>query len=172
MGNPLCYNFRYNPLDSTLIHPESYEMATQVLKSQGFTSKAIGSKRLIDHFRLLKGKDHSLVNAGIATCTELEQILDSLRMKTNSDIRESIMAQPLLRSEILTIDGIYEGQRLQGSVKNVTHFGAFVDIGVGKDALLHSSNFKSGDIKLGQSLEVVIMSVDKSRGRIGLRQAT
>ena len=79
----------------------------------------------------------------------------------------------LMRTEVLTIDNLVIGQILEGSVKNVTHFGAFVDIGIGKDALLHQSQFRYGENpKLGQRLEVSIKTIEKARQQIGLTLAT
>ena len=74
----------------------------------------------------------------------------------------------LLRTEVLTIDNLKIGQNLEGTVKNVTHFGAFVDIGIGKDALLHQSELRNQAVKLGQRIDISIKTIDKASLRVGL----
>ena len=73
-----------------------------------------------------------------------------------------------LRTEVLTIDNLKIGQNLEGTVKNVTHFGAFVDIGIGKDALLHQSELRNQAVKLGQRIDISIKTIDKASLRVGL----
>ena len=74
----------------------------------------------------------------------------------------------LLKTEVLTIDNLKIGQNLEGTVKNVTHFGAFVDIGIGKDALLHQSELRNQAVKLGQRIDISIKTIDKASLRVGL----
>lgn len=145
-----------NPLDATLIHPESYEKALKLLKAEGFSLDDIGSKRLMDHFQAKNG----------------DQICEALAMNPFSDIRDFMPNQVLLKTRMISAQDLKIGQKVEGSVKNVTHFGAFVDVGVGRDALLHISQFHGKSIKLGQTLLFQILSIDKNLGRIGLKLDT
>ena len=103
------------------------------------------------------------------TKENIESIIEALAMDPYQDYRDTLSKKSLiLRTEILTIDNLNIGQKLEGSVKNVTHFGAFVDIGIGKDALLHQSQFRPGTIKLGNRIDVLVKSIEKESQRIGL----
>lgn len=160
----------YNALDSTLIHPEAYDLTQRLLTHQDFCTDDIGTDALVQHFSQLNLEALQKKMTGKYTDEELAmvpQIVDALQLKNTADIRDQL-AKPLFRSEILSMDCLKAGQIVTGAVKNVTHFGAFVDIGVGKDALLHSSQMKGSSLKLGQRIQVEVVKVEKDRGRINL----
>lgn len=141
-----------NPLDDTAIHPESYGIAKQVLK----LVKDDVESATLDKVR------------GQVDCPEptLRDILEQLK-KPSRDPRESLPA-PVLRSGVLSMDDLYEGLMLSGTVRNVVDFGAFVDIGVKQDGLIHRSKLRGRQLGVGQVVEVEVLEVDERRGRISL----
>ena len=145
------------PLDATLIHPESYDTAKRLLTSHGFSSREIGSRKLMTYFQELQEPN--------LTSTK-QLIIEALQMDPYKDFRDSLKSC-LFKTKVLSLESLKVGQVLEGSVKNVTHFGAFVDISVGKDALLHQSQFKS-KISVGQRLQVGIKSLELDKERISL----
>ena len=97
----------------------------------------------------------------------LEDIFEQLA-RPGRDPRADLLA-PILRSDVLAMDDLHPGMRLQGTVRNVVDFGAFIDVGVKQDGLLHRSQFQSGmQLQVGDILAVVILTVEVERGRIGL----
>ncbi len=157
-----------NPLDASAIHPESYQVANKVLKASGLDPRSSQAEReaKIAKFRAqnslvdLAGK----LNTGIPT---LEDILDQLA-RPGRDPRADLPA-PILRSDVVSMDDLAAGMDLKGTVRNVVDFGAFIDIGVKQDGLLHRSQIPRGlQLKVGQIVQVEIISIDKERGRISL----
>ena len=164
-----------NPLDNTPIHPESYEVTQKLCEKLDVNLDNLGE---IAPVLLLKFRDVNKQNMaeelGIGLPT-LELIMENLA-KPGRDPRESL-PQPLLRQDILKIDDLAPGQILEGTVRNVVDFGAFVDIGVKEDGLLHISKMgRKGHrvenphevVAVGDIIQVQIESIDKERGRIGL----
>ncbi|MGL5000218.1 MAG: Tex family protein [Cetobacterium sp.] len=162
-----------NPLDNTIIHPESYKIAEQILKCVHLSLKDYGKD-------LLKAKDaltefdytkFALENDyGYET---VKDIYDAL-VKERRDPRDSIQ-KPMLKSDILKIDNLQPGMELEGTVRNVIKFGAFIDIGLKNDALLHISEISdkfiddpSKVLAVGQIIKVKIKDIDKERQRVGL----
>jgi len=173
-----------NPLDATLIHPESYSLAERLLTSLGFSSNDVGNYKLIKYFRdLSNGERTALMSKEVvsnkdagatseaASREKIQLILEALALDPFQDYRDyGLSKKPIqLRTEVLTIDNLKIGQTLEGTVKNVTHFGAFVDIGIGKDALLHQSELRSQTVKLGQRIDISIKTIDKPSSRVGLK---
>lgn len=162
-----------NPLDNTFIHPESYEATEKLLALAGITSKEIASKgALVDLFVKNKGLDKTASEIGVGIPT-LKDILENLK-KPGRDPREE-MPKPILRSDVLKMEDLKEGMILKGTVRNVVDFGAFVDIGVKQDGLLHISEIADKYIKhplevlsVGDIIDVKILSVEIERGRISL----
>ncbi len=140
------------PLDNTGIHPESYPVARKVLKLTGGKAEKL-------KLESLKGQ---------VDCPEptLRDILEQL-LKPGRDPREDLPA-PVLRSGVLSMDDLYPGLVLSGTVRNVVDFGAFVDIGVKQDGLVHRSKLRGRSLSVGQVTEVEILDVDEKRGRISL----
>ncbi|WP_432204892.1 Tex family protein [Cetobacterium somerae] len=162
-----------NTLDNTIIHPESYKIAEQILKGVGLSLKAYGED-------LTKAKE-SLVGFDYKKFAEeneygyetVKDIYEAL-VKERRDPRDSI-PKPLLKSDILNIDNLQPGMELEGTVRNVIKFGAFVDIGLKNDALLHISEISdkfiddpSKVLSVGQIIKVKIKDIDRERERVGL----
>ena len=132
-----------NVLDSTAIHPESYDVALSVLKDLGFTIKDIGSSELVESLdKIDVEKDSSKYNTDKYT---LEDVISSLK-KPNLDPRDSY-PQPILKSNVLDIKDLHVGDKLQGTVRNVVDFGLFIDIGLHDDGLAHISKLSNSYIK-------------------------
>lgn len=132
-----------NVLDSTAIHPESYDVALSILKDLGFTIKDIGSSELVESLdKIDVENDFSKYNTDKYT---LEDVISSLK-KPNLDPRDSY-PQPILKSNVLDIKDLHVGDKLQGTVRNVVDFGLFIDIGLHDDGLAHISKLSNSYIK-------------------------
>lgn len=157
-----------NPLDASAIHPESYEVATAVLRAADLPLTAPPAERE-PALAALRQK-YSLsqlaaeLNTGVPTLTD---IFDQLA-RPGRDPREDLPL-PMLRSDVLSMTDLLPGMRLNGTVRNVVDFGAFIDIGVKQDGLLHRSQMpRNTQIGVGDVVEVTILKVDVERKRIGL----
>jgi len=156
------------PLDASAIHPESYATARQVLKLAGIDMGTPVAERQAALDALLQRKPLSVL-AKELVCGEptLADILEQI-VRPGRDPREDA-PPPILRSDVLSMDDLAVGMRLHGVVRNVVDFGAFVDIGVKQDGLLHRSQMPAGDaLSVGDVIEVEVINVDKERGRIAL----
>jgi len=157
-----------NPLDSTAIHPESYAVAKQVLDRLNLPENASSAERvrIVDRFTEatnLKALAKDL-NTGLPT---LEDILKEIA-RPGRDPREDL-PKPILRVDVLKMDDLAPGMQLKGTIRNVVDFGAFVDIGVKTDGLLHRSQIpQHTHLQVGDIVDVVIQSIDKDRNRIAL----
>jgi uncharacterized protein len=157
-----------NPLDASAIHPESYEIAKTILERASITLKDKPEKRTPALNSLKQAQQLEAFAAELGTGIHtLSDIFDQL-LRPGRDPREDVPA-PLLRSDVLSLDDLRDGMVLSGTVRNVVDFGAFVDIGVKQDGLLHISQMPRGTkLSVGDIIKVKILSVDKERGRIGL----
>ena len=157
-----------NPLDATAIHPESYPIAAQVLQKIDLADTTNSSQRIkaVEAF-MKQAKMNRLaeeLNAGILT---LEDILEEIA-RPGRDPREDL-PKPILRKDVLSMDDLVPGMQLKGTIRNVVDFGAFVDIGVKTDGLLHRSKMpKNVQVQLGDIIDVTILSIDRDRNRIAL----
>ncbi len=160
-----------NPLDATPIHPESYALTDQLLKSVGASLEEIGSPIL--HSKLtgldLEEKAGEL-GAGVPT---LKDIVESL-LRPGRDPREDL-PQPVFMTDVLGMKDLKSGMQLKGVVRNVVDFGAFVDIGVENDGLVHISELSHSYVKnpldvvsVGDVVSVMVLAVDEEKGRISL----
>lgn len=163
-----------NILDNTGVHPESYEATEKLLKMFGFSDQDVKDNKLenLPNLVELKGKKKVADELGIGEPT-LNDIIKEL-LKPGRDIRES-MPKPILRSDVITMEDLKEGMVFSGVVRNVIDFGAFVDIGVHQDGLVHISQISDAYIKhpsevlkVGQRVDVKILSVDLNKKRIAL----
>lgn len=163
-----------NPLDATAVHPESYEAAENLLKLCGFKSDDIknGALSKLKESVARMGYDKAAQQLGIGVPT-LTDIVNEL-MRPGRDPRDEL-AQPLLRTDIMDIKDLKVGMELQGTVRNVIDFGAFVDIGVHQDGLVHISQIckrrikhPSEVLKVGDIVKVWVLSIDPAKNRIGL----
>lgn len=160
-----------NILDNTDIHPESYAAARKLIKALGFSLDQVGSKEL--NTALQQANPVALAaefNVGKET---LQSIIASLQ-KPGRDQRDQMPA-PLLRSDVLHIQDLKPGMKLEGTVRNVVDFGAFVDIGVKQDGLVHISRMSHNFVKnprsivsVGDIVDVWVVAVDLKRSRIQL----
>lgn len=161
-----------NPLDGTSVHPESYEAAKKLLKQLGYSPEELTGGGLKDISR--KVKDYAALSAqlGIGEIT-LRDIVKELE-KPGRDPRDE-MPRPVLRTDVLEMKDLKPGMILKGTVRNVIDFGAFVDIGVHQDGLVHISQMSEKFIRhpleavsVGDIVEVKVLSVDVEKKRIGL----
>ena len=160
------------PLDNTSVHPESYEAATKLLNDLGYTSESIRGGGLSSLNSQIKDEKELAENLGIGEMT-LHDIIEELE-KPGRDPR-SEMPKPVLRTDVLEMKDLKEGMVLKGTVRNVIDFGAFVDIGVHQDGLVHISQMTDRYIKhplevvsVGDIIDVQVMSVDLNKKRIQL----
>ncbi len=161
-----------NPLDNTTIHPESYPVCRRLFDLMGVRGDDpdLGAKAVA--FRQVEGLERLAAVLGVGEPT-LADILDNLQ-RPGRDPRQGLPG-PLLRHDVLDINDLQEGMVLKGTVRNVVDFGAFVDIGVKRDGLVHVSQMAERYVRnplevvsVGQVVEVRVIGVDKERGRINL----
>jgi uncharacterized protein len=157
-----------NELDASAIHPESYPVAEALLPRAGVGLAVPVSERKVALENLLVEKSLSELAAELGTgLPTLEDIVEQL-LRPGRDPREDLPA-PILRSDVLSLEDLRPGLRLKGTVRNVVDFGAFVDIGVKTDGLLHRSQIpREVRLKVGDVIEVEIQKVEAERGRISL----
>jgi uncharacterized protein len=161
-----------NPLDATGVHPESYGPAKQLLKETGFTAEDIKNSKVKNLSSKIQNEGEMAEKLGIGIPT-LNDIIKELE-KPGRDIRED-MPKPILRSDVLSMEDLKPGMILNGTVRNVIDFGAFVDIGVHQDGLVHISQICDKFIKhplevlsIGDVIKVKVLSVDTDKNRIAL----
>ncbi len=161
-----------NPLDYTGVHPESYEAATALLKELGMDIDNIGKEGIKDLRKNIKDYPKMAEKLGIGEIT-LKDIVKELE-KPGRDPRDE-MPKPILRTDVLEMKDLKEGMILKGTVRNVIDFGAFVDIGVHQDGLVHISqmteryiNHPLDVVSVGDVIDVKVLSVDINKGRIQL----
>lgn len=163
-----------NILDNTAVHPESYEKAEKLLGLFSYTKADVKARRIADLRQKIKayGEEKAAAASGLDKAT-LDDIVAEL-MKPGRDIRESLPA-PTLRKDIMNISDLKSGMELTGTVRNVVDFGAFIDIGVHQDGLVHISEITdryikhpSEILKVGQVVKVWIKEVDIKKNRIAL----
>ncbi|MCC8163190.1 MAG: helix-hairpin-helix domain-containing protein, partial [Lachnospiraceae bacterium] len=161
-----------NPLDSTSVHPESYAAATKLLKSLGYSPDDIAKGGLRGISAKVTQPEKTAQELEIGELT-LQDILQELE-KPARDPRDE-MPRPVLRSDVLGIEDLKPGMTLKGTVRNIIDFGAFVDIGVHQDGLVHISQMSDRYIKhplevvkVGDVVEVKVLNVDAAKKRIGL----
>ncbi len=157
-----------NPLDASAIHPESYTIAAAVLARAGLNLNTPPAQRADPLNVLLQSQPIEQLAAALGTgVPTLTDIFEQL-IRPGRDPREDLPA-PLLRSDVLTMEAVQIGMILNGTVRNVVDFGAFIDIGVKQDGLLHRTQVPRGKtLSVGDVIEVEIMSIELERGRIGL----
>jgi protein Tex len=156
------------PLDKTAIHPESYPLATKILKLLDVSLETSTQDRLkvINKFIQKTDLDGLAKDLNTGQLTLLDIFSEIAR--PGRDPREDL-PKPLLRKDILSMEDLQPGMTLMGTIRNVVDFGAFVDIGVKNDGLLHRSKIKKGSqLKVGDILPVTILAVDQERNRISL----
>ena len=159
-----------NPLDMTGIHPESYNITLQLLQLLGLTIHDLGTDTLIEKLNIDVLEYAKKLNTDIYT---LQDIVDSLK-KPNRDPRDE-MPRPLLKSDILHIEDLKVGMKLQGTVRNVVDFGAFIDIGLKNDGLAHISKLTNKYIKhpmevvnVGDIVDCYVEDINLEKNKVAL----
>ena len=162
-----------NPLDNTIIHPESYHIAEIILKEAGCKVEDLKEDLNVVRQKLQKIDLEKIIKENDFGRETAKDVYEAL-LKDRRDPRDEF-EKPLLRSDILNMDDLTEGMVLEGTVRNVAKFGAFVDIGLKNDALIHISEIAekfvsdaTKELSVGQIIKVKILSLDKERGRVGL----
>ena len=160
-----------NPLDKTSIHPESYDKTTKLLESIGMNYDSLGTEELISKLDNINIDDYSKkLDIDIYT---LEDIINSLK-KPNRDPRDDF-DKPILKSDVLHIEDLKKGMELEGTVRNVVDFGAFIDIGIKNDGLVHISKITDRYIKhpsevlsVGDIVTCYVDEVFLDKGKVAL----
>ena len=160
-----------NILDSTGIHPESYDVAINLLKELDMNLDDVGSNKLIDKLNNINIEEYvRKLNTDIYT---LKDVIDSLKTP-NRDPRDD-MPQPILKSDILELDDLKVGMKIQGTVRNVVDFGAFIDIGLHEDGLVHISKITNKYIKhpsevlsVGDIVDCYVDEIKKDKKKVSL----
>ncbi len=163
--------FGSNPLDKTNIHPEDYELVLKILNDYNVSDSLVGTKDIEEKLKEIKTSD--IINKYNISEDKWETIKNNL-VNGVIDPRDEIK-QMNLRSDVLTIDDLQLGMSLEGTVRNVTSFGAFVDIGLHDDGLVHISKMSKSFIKhpseilkVGDIITVYVIGIDKDKGRVNL----
>lgn len=163
-----------NPLENTPVHPESYELAEKILAMKGFQKEDLKTEKLIaikqELSELQAGKVAEQLGAGVPTVKDIVEALQ----KPGRDPREEL-PKPIFRQDVTTLENLKPGMVLKGTVRNVVDFGAFIDIGVKQDGLVHISQISEKYVKhpmevvsVGDIVNVKVLDVDLKRERISL----
>ena len=159
-----------NILDATAIHPESYKVVEQILKHYGIDKKTLGSIEAKAQIEAIAKEDYAHFAIGQETFSDILATL----LQPGRDMRDT-MVQPLLRSDVVSMEDMKPGMKLQGSVRNVVDFGAFVDIGVKQDGLVHISKLSKSFVahptdvvSVGDIVTVWVIDVDLNKQRVQL----
>lgn len=163
-----------NPLDNTGVHPESYEACLAMLDLLGYTLDDVAVSNLDQLDKKVKayGIDRLSSDVGVGKAT-LNDIIEEIK-KPGRDIRESGV-KPILRKDVMQLEDLEEGMVLDGTVRNVVDFGAFIDIGIKNDGLVHISKISNKRVKnasdlltVGDIVKVKVIGIDKDKGRVSL----
>jgi uncharacterized protein len=161
-------------LDNTAVHPESYDKAEKLLSLFGYQDEDVKANAIGDLSQKIKahGESKTCEETGLDLAT-MKDIVEELK-KPGRDIRESL-PKPTLRRDIMSMEDLKPGMQLTGMVRNVVDFGAFIDIGVHQDGLVHISRITDKFIKhpsdvltVGQTVNVTVLEVDLKKKRIAL----
>ena len=163
-----------NPLDGTAVHPESYAAAKGLLDACGYTAAEIGTDAMQELPRRIKAKGAAALCQALGVGEPTLMDIAAELCRPGRDVRDSL-PKPLLRSDIMSMEDLKPGMELTGTVRNVIDFGAFVDIGVHQDGLVHISQISDRFVKhprdvlkVGQVVKVKILDVDTAKKRIAL----
>lgn len=163
-----------NPLDNTGVHPESYKACLAMLDLLGYTLDDVAESRLDQLNKRVKdyGLDKLSSDIGVGKAT-LKDIFEEIK-KPGRDIRESGV-KPILRKDVMKLEDLEEGMVLNGTIRNVVDFGAFIDIGIKNDGLVHISKISNKRVKnasdlltVGDIVKVKVIGIDKDKGRVSL----
>ncbi|KAL1491059.1 hypothetical protein ABEB36_011712 [Hypothenemus hampei] len=173
--NPFDKNF-YNQkdttlLDATVIHPESYPIVRSLLGEMNLKEKEIGSEQFINCFKALSIKydTETLAKINKTDKETMDLIFDALKKPLSHDLRVDISRTPLFKSDVTSINDLQIGTIITGKVRNVTSFGAFIDLGVGINGLVHEKFMRGLTLHLGDVLEVRVQKIDLVKKHIHLQ---
>jgi len=161
-----------NPLDRTTVHPESYGVVQNLLELAGLNLRMVDFTSRLRQFRQSQKLDDlaAVLEVGAPTLSDIFEAL----LRPGRDPRDDLPS-PVLRRDVLSLDDLKEGMVLTGTVRNVVDFGAFVDIGVKHDGLVHVSQMADKYVRnphevvhVGDVVQVKVVKIDKERGRVGL----
>ena len=163
--------FGSNPLDKTNIHPEDYELVNKILSDNGIDVNGVGTSNMVSNLASINDNTvTSKYNISLDKWQYLKNNLVSGVIDPRDDIKQMV-----LRSDVLTLDDLEIGMKLEGTVRNVTAFGAFVDIGLHDDGLIHISKMSKNYIKhpseilkVGDIINVYVIGIDKEKERVNL----
>jgi len=168
-----------NPLDNTFVHPESYDFAERILNEVGFTIHNLAEKSTFDEIKRklkgLKNKDIEKLQSKLnISSTNINEIISSI-VNTGIDPRSGLGGN-IFRSDVLTLEDLELGMILKGKINNITDFGAFVDIGVKANALIHISQLSnsyvkhpSDIVKIGEIVDVKVLKIDGKRISVSMK---
>ena len=161
-------------LDNTAVHPESYDAAKALLELMGYTLADVKAEKLSDLPARLKAYGETKAAAAVGTGVPTLRDITAELLKPGRDVRDEL-PQPILRTDVMEMKDLKPGMVLTGTVRNVIDFGAFIDIGVHQDGLVHISQISSKFIKhpsevltVGDVVKVVVLDVDEKKNRISL----
>ncbi|XP_067943481.1 S1 RNA-binding domain-containing protein 1-like [Watersipora subatra] len=163
-------SFAPNPLDQTMIHPSSYDVAERFLKQLHIAVDDLGKEQTVKQvtqWRLNKEleREATILSTDVDTLTV---IIEALKQRLNYDIRDN-MTKPLFQTGKTSIESLQKGDDVTGVVRNLAPFGAFVDIGVHKSGLIHTSKMGGKALAVGNQVKVKILTIDIGKARIGLK---
>ncbi|ALC46088.1 CG31156 [Drosophila busckii] len=161
-----------NPLDCTWVHPESYELAKAIIQQCDLKLSDIGKASFMLRIKELAQQQSTLQQLAAAHKLPLERVefvLVALQRELLQDYRADLDKRPLFKQGLRRLDELSIGEVVTGAVTNVTHFGAFVDVGVERDGLIHQSHMNNCKLSIGDRIVASVVKVDKKRHQLGLR---
>ncbi|KAH8381308.1 hypothetical protein KR093_002531, partial [Drosophila rubida] len=161
-----------NPLDCTWVHPESYKLAEAVVQECELKLSDIGKpkfKERIKQLALTTSKVEQLAQKHKLPLERVKFVLDALQRELLQDYRADLDKRPLFKQGLTRLEDLSLGDIVTGAVTNVTHFGAFVDIGVERDGLIHKSHMNNCELSIGDRIVASVLKVDMQRRQLGLR---
>ncbi|XP_062125663.1 S1 RNA-binding domain-containing protein 1 [Drosophila sulfurigaster albostrigata] len=161
-----------NPLDCTWVHPESYKVAEAVIQECELKLSDIGKPRFRERIKQLAmtaSKVEQLAQQHKLPTERVKFVLDALQRELLQDYRADLDKRPLFKQGLTRLEDLSLGDVVTGAVTNVTHFGAFVDIGVERDGLIHKSHMNNCELSIGDRIIASVLKVDMQRRQLGLR---
>lgn len=163
-----------NILDNTMVHPESYDIAKKIIESLGFDIKKLNKNNILDIKNKLDSINVDKISEDLKVGSlTVEDIIKELK-KPGRDPRDE-MPKPILKSDVLKLEDLEVGMELTGTVRNVIDFGAFVDIGIKSDGLVHISELSDKfvrnpmeEVSVGDIVKVKVIGIDKEKGKVSL----
>lgn len=156
-----------NPFDATNVHPENYELANKIIKDLNLKIQDIGTRKFIAKIENLQANE--IAKKFKSEIDAVQSTLEALSKELFHDYRADIKIDQVFKKELVDIGSLRSNQIVTGVVMNICDFGAFVDIGVGQNGLIHTSAMRGGRLKVSDKVECKILNVDERKKRIGLQ---